>query len=680
MLLRLPQLLCIPSLVPTCEFILETDASYVGLGAVLSQKQGNGKVHPIAYASRSMDVHEKKYGVTELETLGLVWAIRYFRPYLLGHKTTVFTDHSACLSLLNHPRPSGKLARWALTIQEMNLVIKHRSGKSNTNADALSRNPVHECSANKNSCEDYVVDESSPSKENLTNESLPTNVSAQPNDCAPRPGFRVNGCEEVVSCCMEVSSCTVKEKTDNSDCDCMQKAALEIRELQLKDATLTPYFKYLEEQTLPSCESEARRIVLECEKLEVIDGVLYHDNPVDSTQWCVVVPSDLRQTLLTEAHSSVFSGHFSERKIYERLRRQYWWRGMRADVRRFCRACINCASRKGPGRAVRTPLNPIPVKKPFHRVAVDVLTMPLTSRGNRYIVVFMDYFTKWAEAFAVPDQQAPTIARLLVDNIVCRHGVPEKFLSDRGYNFLSDLIMEMCRVLGIKKLNTSGYHPQTDGLVEKFNSTLLGMMSKCLDSKSLEWDQQLPTLLFAYRSMVQESTKESPFFLLYGRDPRLPTESVLGSTREAYLVDMEDYRSEFLISLARAQKLALENIRKAQEKQKEFYDRAAESPKYRLGDRVMVYMPGDVAGKDWKLARPYHGPYRIISVTPTNAEVQLIEKPSDPTLFVALNRLRKCYPEIPPNASWTGRNRKSKRKCRSGKTPEKSKSQTENLP
>lgn len=171
---------------------------------------------------------------------------------------------------------------------------------------------------------------------------------------------------------------------------------------------------------------------------------------------------------------------------------------MRADVRQFCRACISCASRKGPGRAVRPPLNPIPVKKPFHRVAVDVLTMPLTSRGNRYIVVFMDYFTKWAKAFAVPDQQASTIARLLVDNIVCRHGVPEELLSNRGSNFLSDLIMEMCRVLGIKKLNTSGYHPQTDGLVEKFNSTLLGMMSKCLDSKSLEWDQQLPTLLFAY--------------------------------------------------------------------------------------------------------------------------------------------------------------------------------------
>ena len=135
----------------------------------------------------------------------------------------------------------------------------------------------------------------------------------------------------------------------------------------------------------------------------------------------------MKQNLLSEAHAGLFSGHLSERKIYDRLRRQYWWRGMRTDVRRFCRSCISCVSRRGPGRAVRPPLCPIPVEKPFHRIAVDVLKMPLTSRGNKYVVVFMDYFTKWVEAFAVPNQEATTIARLLIDNIVCRHGVPQQW-------------------------------------------------------------------------------------------------------------------------------------------------------------------------------------------------------------------------------------------------------------
>ena len=168
--------------------------------------------------------------------------------------------------------------------------------------------------------------------------------------------------------------------------------------------------------------------------MEVVEGILHHEDTADPARWGVVVPQQLRWTVLTEAHSSIFGGHFSERKVYDRLRRNYWWRGMRADTKRFCRGCLECASRKGPGRGVRPPLQPIPIKQPFHRVAVDVLQLPLTSRGNKYAVVFMDYFTKWVEAYAVADQQTETIAKLLVENIVCRHGVPQKLLSDRGSN------------------------------------------------------------------------------------------------------------------------------------------------------------------------------------------------------------------------------------------------------
>lgn len=232
-----------------------------------------------------------------------------------------------------------------------------------------------------------------------------------------------------------------------------------------------------------------------------------------------MVPKLLRQELLAENHSTIYAGHLSERKVYDRLRRVYWWPSMRADVRRFCRGCLSCASRKGPGRGIRPLLQPIPVRGPFHRVGVDVLKLPLTSSGNQYLVVFLDYLTKWVEAYPVPDQQAETIAHLLVENVVCRHGVPEELLAGRGANFLSDLILQMCSLLGVKKVNTSGYHPQTDGLVEKFNCTITNMISKSIEGSIVEWDKQLPMLLFAYRCTVQDSTKESPFFLLYGRDP-----------------------------------------------------------------------------------------------------------------------------------------------------------------
>ena len=124
------------------ESTLETDASLVGLGAVLSQMQDDGEHHPIAYASCSLDTSERNYSITELETLAVVWAAHYFHPSLLGHKTVVFTDHSVCVSVLSTAPPSGNIARWALTIQELNLILKHRAGKYNTNADALSCNPI----------------------------------------------------------------------------------------------------------------------------------------------------------------------------------------------------------------------------------------------------------------------------------------------------------------------------------------------------------------------------------------------------------------------------------------------------------------------------------------------------------------------------------------------------------
>ena len=123
-------------------FVLETDASGVGLGAVLAQEQPDGSVRPIAYASRTLQQHEQNYGVTELEALGVVWAVRHFRHYLYGNRCDVFTDHEALKTLLNTPHPSGKLARWGLSLQELDLHIHYRPGPKNNNADALSRYPT----------------------------------------------------------------------------------------------------------------------------------------------------------------------------------------------------------------------------------------------------------------------------------------------------------------------------------------------------------------------------------------------------------------------------------------------------------------------------------------------------------------------------------------------------------
>ena len=226
---------------------------------------------------------------------------------------------------------------------------------------------------------------------------------------------------------------------------------------------------------------------------------------------------------------------------------------MRGDVRKYCRSCIECVTRRGPGQAIRPPLQSIPVGGPFHRIGVDILQLPLTESGNCY-VVFLDYLTKWVEAFAIPDQSATTIARILVEEIFCRHGAPEHLLSDHGANFLSDLVREVCRLLSIKKVNTSGY---SDGLVEKFNSTLSAMLRRVAETGK-DWDHHFPFVLFAYRTSVQESTKETPFYLLYGKDVRLPSQSVQNHQPSPYAVDITDNKTNFVFSLGNAWRLAKE--------------------------------------------------------------------------------------------------------------------------
>ena len=240
----------------------------------------------------------------------------------------------------------------------------------------------------------------------------------------------------------------------------------------------------------------------------------------------MIPPEGKQEQLFREAHEGVFGAHLSDVKVHCELRRHYWWAGIKGDITRWTRDCLTCTTRST-RRAARPPLTPIPVAGPFDRVGVDVIQFPCSHLGNRYAVVFMDYLTKWPEVFAVPDQTAATIARLLVEEIMSRHGVPAEILSDRGRAFLSELMKETEKLLGFHKVNTSAYHPQTDGLVERFNRTLTAMLAKTVESSGRDWDRQLPFVLFAYCASQQQSTMESPFYLEYGRDPRLPTESIL---------------------------------------------------------------------------------------------------------------------------------------------------------
>ncbi|KAL5509722.1 hypothetical protein EMCRGX_G005140 [Ephydatia muelleri] len=181
------------------------------------------------------------------------------------------------------------------------------------------------------------------------------------------------------------------------------------------------------------------------------------------------------------------------------------------------------ASLKSPSHKARAPMEISQTLRPMQRVAMDILgPLPETLRGNKYILVVGEYFTKWKEAFPLKDTEALTIAKVFVNEFVCRFGVPDSLHTDQGRNFEAKVLKEVCQLLGVKKTRTTPYHPQSDGLVERFNRTLLDMLSMAVKDDERDWDLLLPTLLFAYRTSRHVTTGVTPFQLMYGRDARLP--------------------------------------------------------------------------------------------------------------------------------------------------------------
>ena len=357
------------------DFLLETDASGEGLGAVLSQRQKDNTIRPLAFASRTLQPHEKNYGISELEGLGVVWAVKHFRHYLYGHHCIVFTDHEALKSLLHTPHPSGILARWGMALQELDLEIKYHPGRGNQKADALSRYPV-------SLLRDDDIDESTP----------------------------------VVVAAVEAST---------NSMNMIEKGEVTLSEKQRRDPYLQSVIVYLEDDVLPDEEKKVQEIVLGRTQYTIVDNILYRVEPDKTLR--VVVPESDREDLFNEARSGECGGHLREAKIHSQLSRHYWWPGMRHDITKWCRACLVCATRSV-GKPIKPSLTPIPVFGPFDRVGVDVLQLPKSSHGNRYAVVFMDYLTKWPEVFPASDQSAPTIAKLFVEGIVSRHGVPRELI------------------------------------------------------------------------------------------------------------------------------------------------------------------------------------------------------------------------------------------------------------
>ena len=314
---------------------------------------------------------------------------------------------------------------------------------------------------------------------------------------------------------------------------------------------------------------------------------------------------------------------------------------MKKDVKKWCQDCKICISRRGGARPRMAPLQPISIPPaPMELTAMDIIgPLPVSTKGNRYILVFMDYFTKWPEAYPMADQKATTIAKIFVEEIIFRYGAPKTILTDKGLNFTSKLLQSVNELFQIIKLNTSAYHPQTDGMVERFNRTLLDMLASYTNSSQNDWDCHIPSCLFAYRTSNHNATNESPFYLMYLRDTFMPTDHLL-NTSETTSMETAEYITVMKQRLALAKSVAMANIEYSQESYKSYYDLQAQPVNIKEGDQVVIMTPKPKKGITPKLQRLYAGPFLVLEATGTNVKVILIGKASARPQWIHANRCR----------------------------------------
>ncbi|GFX01388.1 transposon Tf2-6 polyprotein [Trichonephila clavipes] len=553
---------------------LDTDASNESVGAVLSQEI-DGQERVVAYWSKCLSKPERNYCVTRKELLAIVKAIEHFHHYLYGQKFLLRTDHASLTWLMNFRNTEGQVARWIQRLNEYYFDIRHRKGSSHGNADALSRRP---CPENCRHCSrvetkyDYAIRQ------------ITTSTATPPDPWSDE----------------------------------------KVREDQMADPDIKPLIEFMESssnkpswQDISAYSPTTKQYWALWNSLHLKNGVLYRKFESEdgkTFRWQLVLPRSRIPEVLKELHGSPTGGHFGVMKTLHRVRERFFWGKVRADVEQWCKSCDACSARKGSKIRSRGKLHRYNVGAPFERIAFDIQgPLPRTASGNKYLLVVMDYFTKWPEVYPIPDQEAPTVAEAVVQHWISRYGVPLQLHSDQGRNFVSAVLKGVCELLGIDKTKTTPLHPQSDGMVERFNRTILNNLSLMVSKNQQDWDQKVPLFLLAYRSAVHETTGYSPSQMLFGRDLRLPCDLLFGRPPDTPS-SPEEYVQNLQARFEDVHHLARERINLRTEKMKTRYDTKATGHQFKEGDKVWFYNPTRRKGLSPKLQSHWDGPYTILKI------------------------------------------------------------------
>ena len=597
-------------------FELHTDASSVGLGAALHQTDDEGRLHPVAYGSRSLTKHEKNYHSSKLEFLALLWAVtRQFKEYLYHAPFTVKTDNNPLTYVLTTANLDATGHRWVGALASYSFGLEYLKGKNNPVADSFSRTEE----GSKMTPEELEAYRASRADEKATTGGETVKLTPDEVKCL-LDGSLVGSpdrCEAYALADMPAEDlCGIQSDTENrmEPTGAPTEAMVRVRrskyqpiertdwqEAQREDPTIAATIDWVVSQrTGPLAKAlgdasrtqEGQGFVKERDNFIFKDGYLYIRRPskgdVDAVT-LFVVPKKYRQSAIDGCHRN--AGHQGQDRTLSLLRERFWWPGMVPAARNSVKGCLRCI--KYEARGVKAPLTPIFATTPMELLHVDFAgierPVPLNKQPKaEHVLVFTDHFTRYAFAFVTKDQTSRTVAEIMYRYVIVPFGAPARLLSDQGTCFTSHIVSELCAMLGIQKCRTSPYHAQTNGQVERMHQTIMRMIGKLEETKKIDWIDHLPEVIQAYNATRSDVTGYSPFYLMFGRRPRLPMDFFFPTIRGEQVKKVPEYVASVLKHLRSAFKTARDTQKGEAERQKKYYDRTTGSAVLNPGDWVLL--------------------------------------------------------------------------------------------
>ena len=592
---------------PDLPFKIQTDASKIGIGAVLMQTHPNGDL-PIAFSSKKFTSTQMNWPATEQECYAIIFAIEKWHKYLDGRPFTIETDHKPLLPLNTKQQLNSKCERWRLKLQQYQFTVRYIKGKHNTIADYLSRSPVDDA------CQDD--DDFTPTKSQATQ----TEAYASPTIVAPvltRRGAKRQQQEEdrrqtTDRSCEQPGTERIGKESIARSCipdRQMEQPTEQQAERQTEVDNQIVSFTYEDLKKLQHADEQVKRMM---ENIQDHADYFVQDDMLmrKSSPPVPFVPSGrIRSDIMKIYHDTPANGaHFGRDKTIRKIQQRYFWPNMTTDIRNHLQTCIPCLQNNHQRQKPPGLLKPIePPEGVWHLLTMDFHgpILPTTKRGNQYIIALTDVLSKFVITQAVRDSTAATAARFLTEEVILKYGTPKSILTDNGTHFTAAIMSELFKKIGVTHLCTTPYHPMTNGQIERFNATMDAKIAALSNDKRSDWDEQLPFVTFAFNASIHTATRQIPFEMVFGRSPTLPFDHQKPVVSLIQDPEHVQQLNQYLSSLAEDAK---KNILRQQRKYKERYDRHRSDPTYKVNDLVLLKM----THRKHKLDARYEGPFRIV--------------------------------------------------------------------